>query len=483
MVATAAPYAVSLDPERARQLAAGGAALLLLDVPQGTLLGVDRAVFVVGPRFKGLKMVPPGVHFLSYQAAGRGGQVSPAVSTFLALGPRQVVVRRWDPALEGLAPLADEDEEARYAEGVRRFDFDAGLAPYDLAGCGAWGELSCCIDEPLLRRLMPAGGEISVMAEALDPDLMEPRTEAERRLVQQLQERSGPQQPGGAAMEADGPGAQAGGGGDGAASTSGAADGAAPAQAAAAAAAARWGRCRYTRLPRLVTVPGARGAELTALNLDKTAALEAAAADSGDPGGKALLGELQFAYIAFLYGQSLEGVGQWKALMGLFLGCERGPLASHTGLFVAFLGAAAAQLAAGLGSGERRQAQQQWQRRRGDGEEGSGSGSDDEDGGDGGGGPTPLGLPLVEELLPDSFLRRQFGAFFGMLEDSGGDVPPPLAQKALALEALLRDRLGWDYRITQLGGGGGGSDEGGDEDQPVLVELSEAEQRLAGLLT
>lgn len=33
------------------------------------------------------------------------------------------------------------------------------------------------------------GGEISVMGEALDPDLMHPRTEAERRLVAQLQVR------------------------------------------------------------------------------------------------------------------------------------------------------------------------------------------------------------------------------------------------------------------------------------------------------
>ena len=40
----AAPYSVSLDPERARQLAASGAALLLLDVPQGTLLGIDQQV-------------------------------------------------------------------------------------------------------------------------------------------------------------------------------------------------------------------------------------------------------------------------------------------------------------------------------------------------------------------------------------------------------------------------------------------------------
>ena len=65
---------------------------------------------MVGPRFQGVKMIPPGVHFLSYQAAGRDGRTTPAVSTFLDLAPGSVVVRRWDPAEEGLQPLADEDE-------------------------------------------------------------------------------------------------------------------------------------------------------------------------------------------------------------------------------------------------------------------------------------------------------------------------------------------------------------------------------------
>lgn len=121
------PYAVRMDPDYARQLATNGATLLLLDVPEGTLVGLDRRVFAVGPRFRGVKMVPPGVHLLSYQAVGRppadgadtsagggaGGGVAraaPAVAAFLSLAPRQVVVRRWDAALEGLAPLADEDE-------------------------------------------------------------------------------------------------------------------------------------------------------------------------------------------------------------------------------------------------------------------------------------------------------------------------------------------------------------------------------------
>jgi hypothetical protein len=63
-------------------------------------------------------MLPPGVHFLSYQAratssAGAGssalGQLSPPVSTFAVLRPRGVLVRRWDAASEGLVELEEEE--------------------------------------------------------------------------------------------------------------------------------------------------------------------------------------------------------------------------------------------------------------------------------------------------------------------------------------------------------------------------------------
>jgi hypothetical protein len=67
-------------------------------------------VFLTGPQFKGVKMLPPGVHFLSFQARStRDGTLSPPVSTFLVLKPKQVFVRRWDPASEGLVEL-DKDE-------------------------------------------------------------------------------------------------------------------------------------------------------------------------------------------------------------------------------------------------------------------------------------------------------------------------------------------------------------------------------------
>ena len=90
-----APYTVSMDPERARQLTEEGAALLVLNVPPGTYFGVDQLGFTLGPKFKGLKMVPPGPHFISYRAASMqgGASLSAATGFFIFVKPREVVTK------------------------------------------------------------------------------------------------------------------------------------------------------------------------------------------------------------------------------------------------------------------------------------------------------------------------------------------------------------------------------------------------------
>jgi hypothetical protein len=55
-------------------------------------------------------MLPPGVHFLSYQTIAKDGTPGPPVSSLMLLQQQQVLVRRWDPAAEGFAALTDEDE-------------------------------------------------------------------------------------------------------------------------------------------------------------------------------------------------------------------------------------------------------------------------------------------------------------------------------------------------------------------------------------
>ena len=56
-----------MDQEVARQLFAEGAVLVLFDVPEGTEFGIDYNSWHVGPKFKGIKMIPPGFHFIFYR--------------------------------------------------------------------------------------------------------------------------------------------------------------------------------------------------------------------------------------------------------------------------------------------------------------------------------------------------------------------------------------------------------------------------------
>ncbi|KAL6759556.1 hypothetical protein V8C86DRAFT_2571083 [Haematococcus lacustris] len=58
---------------------------------------------------------------------------SPATGFFLHALPHAVYVKRWNSTTESLEALPEAEAE-RFAAGVRRFDFDAGMAPYNLHG-------------------------------------------------------------------------------------------------------------------------------------------------------------------------------------------------------------------------------------------------------------------------------------------------------------------------------------------------------------
>lgn len=54
--------------------------------------------FLVGPKFKGIKMVPPGTHLISYNAASGQGDFGATTSFFLPIKAGQAS-RRWHKSL------------------------------------------------------------------------------------------------------------------------------------------------------------------------------------------------------------------------------------------------------------------------------------------------------------------------------------------------------------------------------------------------
>ena len=59
----------TLDPREIAALDAQSALLVCVGVPAGTSIGLDYAEFRVGPRFSGIRAVPPGTHFLWFRLA------------------------------------------------------------------------------------------------------------------------------------------------------------------------------------------------------------------------------------------------------------------------------------------------------------------------------------------------------------------------------------------------------------------------------
>eukprot|EP00258_Populus_trichocarpa_P028174 XP_024444193.1 protein AAR2 homolog isoform X2 [Populus trichocarpa] len=298
-----------MDPETALELVKQGATLLLLDVPQYTLVGIDTQMFTVGPAFKGIKMIPPGPHFVYYSSSSKDGkQFSPIVGFFVDADPSEVIVRKWNQQEERLVKVP-EDEEERFCQAVKSLEFDRYLGPYNLSQYGEWKQLSSYLTKTIIKRIEPIGGEITVACES-EMDKNSPKTSIERALDAQL--------------------------GTGKFSASTSVD------------RSKKRGCYYTTIPRVIKRRGMEGKELTSLNLDKTELLESVLIKDYGGSEDLLLGELQFAYIAFLMGQSLEAFFQWKSLVSLLLSCIEAPFRTRSHLFTKFIKVIFYQLKYGL---------------------------------------------------------------------------------------------------------------------------------------
>ena len=56
-----------MDQGTAKVLFKEGAFLVLLDMPEGSEFGIDYNSWTTGPKFKGVKMIPPGLHYIYYR--------------------------------------------------------------------------------------------------------------------------------------------------------------------------------------------------------------------------------------------------------------------------------------------------------------------------------------------------------------------------------------------------------------------------------
>uniref|UniRef100_A0A8C6YRT3 Protein AAR2 homolog n=1 Tax=Nothoprocta perdicaria TaxID=30464 RepID=A0A8C6YRT3_NOTPE len=277
-------------PELAKRLFFEGAAVVILGVPAGTEFGIDYSAWDVGPRFRGVKMIPPGVHFVHCSAAAGGGRGGgPRTGFFLSLRRRELRVLRWSPRDErvDLTPAAPEEGEAMRA---KLPELDPFLGPYPYETVRKWVSLSSFISESVVQELQPESGQICAFAEVL-PVLAgkHSKDRAEQNLPPYDSECKSYAE-GMARLPAMRPRAGT--------------------------------EIRFTELPTQTYPDGATPAEITRHSMDLSYALEKVIGERYRSRPRDVLAELQFAFICFLIGNVYDAFEHWKRLLNILCRSE-----------------------------------------------------------------------------------------------------------------------------------------------------------------
>jgi A1 cistron-splicing factor AAR2 len=95
-----------MNQEEAKRLFDDGCILVILECPADFEIGIDGVIWRVGPNFKGIKMIPNGIHFIQYKLE----KCVPIVYGFFhEFSYKEVYAWRWDKSEEELLIIDDED--------------------------------------------------------------------------------------------------------------------------------------------------------------------------------------------------------------------------------------------------------------------------------------------------------------------------------------------------------------------------------------
>lgn len=152
-----------IQPEQAKALFDEHCAFLILEqLPIASEFGLDLNLNTIGEKFKGVKLIPPGIHFIYASSAETGQaksgkrQSGPRCGLFHCFEPKEVLVLRWSTAEEefDLTFKPDEDYLQRYKGNLK--EIDRYLACYNFETYETFLGLTSKLTTHHVESLMPA---------------------------------------------------------------------------------------------------------------------------------------------------------------------------------------------------------------------------------------------------------------------------------------------------------------------------------------
>lgn len=123
-----------MDKQNIQKLYEDGAIFIILNVPEGTQFGIDMKSWNTGEKFRGIKMIPPGIHFVFFSAVSDStGDTAPRTGFFHNFKTGEILVKKWDKINECISnEEVSEKEVVGLKENIKALDDFLGPYPYDI---------------------------------------------------------------------------------------------------------------------------------------------------------------------------------------------------------------------------------------------------------------------------------------------------------------------------------------------------------------
>lgn len=142
------------------ELFEAGGIFLFFDFPLNSEFGIDYTCWRTAENFKGVKMIPPGIHYIYYSCSDKYGQLSLRNGFFVDFRVKQIVAKKWNKQKECVEDYElSEEQRDNFSRSKREFDKFLGAYPYD--EYKRWLSLSNHISLPFLNLVVPETGIIT----------------------------------------------------------------------------------------------------------------------------------------------------------------------------------------------------------------------------------------------------------------------------------------------------------------------------------
>ncbi|KAJ6217990.1 hypothetical protein RDWZM_009147 [Blomia tropicalis] len=288
------PMNNEISQQTAKFLVKNCGTLIIHNFPIGSEFGIDLSIHYTGEKFMGMKMIPPGLHFIYYSLVDKEQHsTAPRSGFFHNFTQGEILVCRWDPAAEDISTnLEDSPLIERLKSSFVNGQLDSQLGAYQFDQYQTWVSLTDYISYELLAKINPICGRIYSASSLVY------KPEKDGTIIPRV--------------DKDG----------------------LPEMIISPEATIRF-QCETPK--RFLYPLNATPDEITKHSMDSTFTLESILqlpAFANNEGN--LLGEFQFAFISFLLGHTFEAFEYWRDILRIIC-CSREALSNKHELFLSFI--------------------------------------------------------------------------------------------------------------------------------------------------